>query len=421
MKTIRLIFLLLFIPVLFSCSESRQRSDLRFTISNPTANGSRYPVLYSPDGNRFYMSWISGLDEQFYALQYTVRDQGRWQQPTTVNVGGDPVFDWRLPPVVAPMGDEVAFAWLRWYMGYPDGGQQQLHISIPAGERNWYHVFPFPPARPFSFSMIPAGPESVLAIQADEEGLKAALVRPDGTFARIDPPAGSLCEEGTTDLIRSGGSVLALWEECEGERRRIRLAAYDPVQDQWGTPATVHEGAIGDPFTPALADADGEQGRVVVIWSETVDPAQSEGRTDRAEAESAESAESTGPLSRNPSRLVRAAFSEDRGESFAAPVRIGTMSGYRRIDVTSAPDGTFRAVWLRMGSSLANVVLQPFGPSGPIGEPVNLGATSPLELSGSPTLVGLEEGVLVAWTQTDPIIQTRTLLYPYQDHTQSAQ
>ena len=415
---------LLFLLLLTGCGEERQRSVLDFDSRNPAVSGSRFPMLYTEDGETLHMSWLSSIDEGLYTLQYASRDL---------------FVNWAdFPSIVTCNQEPVALHWLRSIEG---GGPHAYDIQIAFREENtnrWTSITPHRDgtASEHGFvSMTPLDADRVLAIwldgretvgahsdpqQSGADGntgsgpqgsaieaetpstgqvtagamtLRSAVVHRDGTLSQEQVIDSTVCDCCQTDMVAvEGGAVAVYRDRTADEVRDISLVRYDSETGRWSEPVTVHDDGWqieGCPVNgPRVASSEGD--RLAVTWYTEADG----------------------------ERRVLAAISDDGGATFSEPVRLDSGAAIGRVDVVAVPDGGFYASWMEQERGFASVYLRRFDREGLQSEPVRVGRTDADRNSGFPRLAAMSDAVMAAWTQTEPLMRIRTVRLHYHLDTQ---
>jgi hypothetical protein len=409
--TLRIFFLLLLLPFLLTgCNgEQRQRAQLDFGTTNPAETGSRFPYLYSDDGETVFMSWLARIDEEYFALEYSSLVDGSWEDPGLVHVGHDFFANWAdFPSIVSLSGEPVAAHWLKKIDGGPYA--YNVQISFPDETMNrWNHNTPHDDGTPTEHgfvSMLPLDRESVLAIWLDGRHtehrahdeysdfdqamtLRSAIVHRDGTVEAERVIDEAVCDCCQTDLIAvDGGAVAVYRDRTEGEIRDISLVRYDFETHEWSEPIRVHNDnweIAGCPVNGPRVAYSGDQ--IAVAWYTEADENE---------------------------RRILIATSSDHGETFATPLQINQGYAMGRVDIDAAPDGTFYVSWMEQQNDLARIYLRKTDGNEMLTLPVLIGSTDTGRSSGFPRLVALNDGIMLAWTQTAPFYRLRTAFYQYQ-------
>ncbi|WP_069129952.1 sialidase family protein [Rhodohalobacter halophilus] len=404
-----------FAPVLFSillfasCNNTElQQPVYEYALTSPADTGSRYPYLHQDEEGKIYMSWLMGIEEDMYALQYSTYSEGQWTMPGTVKVGTNFFTNWAdFPSVIGFEGEPMAAHWLR----KVEGGPYAYHVQVSfpqEGSLRWAE--PITPhlddtATEHGFVTIrPIDEDRVLAIWLDgrdTEGraadeyedmnksmtLRSAEVTRSGEILRSRIIDDSVCDCCQTDLVKTENGFLAVYRDrTEDEIRDIYISRYNLETGEWGEPMAVHNDnwRIGAcPVNGPKVVADGD--RVAVAWFTM------EGNESRT-------------------YLIR---SDNGGETFGEPIQIGGDRSMGRVNLALLENGSIYVSWLRHRGEVGDVMVTEIDSAGNIKESVLVGLTSPSRNSGFPQMKATDDGLFFAWTQTAPLIRVRTALVPF--------
>lgn len=398
----------LFTFILFGCEQERQQPAFEFNINNPAEMGSQYPNLYLDDSGATTMSWLSAIEEDIYAIEFSTYSNGRWSVPRTVDINQNYFVNWAdFPSVVSKNGEVVAAHWLRKIGGGPYA--YNVNIAFPAVEaRRWTE--PITPHRDSTatehgfVSMEPLDENRVLAIWLDGRNtesrghaeyddpekamtLRSAEVSRDGTLENEREIDAMICDCCQTDMVMTNGRALAVYRDrTEDEIRDISIVRYDLETSGWSDPVPVHEDGwqiSGCPVNGPRIDSEGDL--TAVIWYTEADD--------------------------NPA--VKLAISTDGGESFNEPVIVTRENTLGRADLRVGNDGQIYTSWLTGMEGRGYVMARSVSVEGELGEPIRVGLTSSSRRSGFPRMSAAEDGLILAWTQTEPLIRVRTALVRY--------
>lgn len=396
--------------ILAGCEQELQQPSFQFTVNNPSETGSQYPNLHTDSSGMVTMSWLSGIEEDLYALEFSTFNEGRWTPSRTVNLSRDYFVNWAdFPSVVSQQGEVVAAHWLR----KKEGGPYAYEVNI---------VFPTDTARRWTDPVVPHSDETatehgfvsmeplagnrMLAIWLDGRNtedrehdeyddpekamtLRSAEISRDGSISREQEIDAMVCDCCQTDMIRTENEALAVFRNrTEDEIRDISIVSYDTESGEWSEPRTVHEDGWqinGCPVNGPRIDHNGEH--TAVSWYTEADD----------------------------SSQVKLSVSDNGGEFFGEPITIAGQRTLGRTDVAIAGDGTIYTSWLERRENNGNgyVMMRSLSPDGELSEPVQVGITTSTRQSGFPRMAATEEGILLAWTQTDPVYRVRTALVRY--------
>ena len=395
---------------MISCNgDQLQQPVYEYALTSPAETGSRYPYLHQDESGKIYMSWLMGIEEDMFAFQYSTYDDGGWTRPGTVKVGTDFFVNWAdFPSITGFDGEVTAAHWLR----KVEGGPYAYHIQVafPQEDSNRWgdaitpHMDNTPTEHGF-VSMRPIDENRILAIwldgrdtdgRADDEyedmnksmTLRSAEITRDGEILRSRVIDDSVCDCCPTDLVRTEDGFLAVYRNrTEDEIRDIYISRYTLETGEWSEPKAVHDDQwkIGAcPVNGPKIVADGDRVAVALYTME-----KNESRT----------------------YLIR---SDDGGETFGEPILIAGDRSTGRVDLAMLENGKLYVSWLRHRGDVGDVVASEVDPEGNVKNTVAVGVTSPSRSSGFPQMKAFDEGLLFAWTQSDPLIRIRTAVVPYE-------
>ncbi|MEX1011582.1 MAG: hypothetical protein WDZ29_05910 [Balneolaceae bacterium] len=404
-----ILLLLLSLPAL-SCEETlRQRPSEYFTMGDPVERGSRYSNLWTDNTGKVFMSWLLRVEDNLYALQYADFDSLNWGETSTVRIGEDFFVNWAdFPSVVSLDGEPVAFHWLR----QVEGGPHAYHIDIAFRDESgrWSNIvtphLDGTPTEHGFVSMAPLSGESVVAVWLDgrqtegrsEEGyddpdhamtIRSAEVHADGRVERQRVIDSMVCDCCPTGMVREGEELLLVYRgRTDGEVRDILIARYDISSGEWSEPVSVYDDGweiAGCPVNGPRIDSRGDL--VAVAWF-------------TAAGEEPQ---------------VRLALSRDGGESFESPVQINRGTPLGRVDVKIGPDGRIYVSWLeRMDENFASLELQQVDPLEGLQKQYRIATADMGRGSGTPRMTPARDGLILTWTQTEPLRRTRNAWVPWE-------
>jgi hypothetical protein len=406
-KVLPLILIVLFAS---ACETERQRPIFEYDFNNPADVGSRYANLYQDNEGRIYISWIMGIEEDIFAIQYSTFYRNQWTMPQTVRVSTDFFVNWAdFPSVVGLNGEVVAAHWLRKIEGGPYAYNVNLAFPGEDGQRWTEPVTPHldGTATEHGFvSLEPLDTNRVLAIWLDgrnTEGrahheyedfskamtLRSAEISSDGEISRKRIIDEAVCDCCQTDLVAVDGGFLAVYRDrTEEEIRDISIARYDLETGEWSQPRPVWNDGWeirACPVNGPRIDANGN--RVAVAWFTLAD--------------------------NDP--IVRVALSADAGETFDEPISIAGNNALGRVDTFITDEGSVFVSWLEQSGDFARVMIREIKPDGVLSRPIHVGTTEPSRASGFPRMAPAGDHILIAWTQTAPQLRVRTALVPLSD------
>lgn len=403
-KTILLLSIILLIS---ACDDQPlQRPILDYVMNNPAENGSRYPNFYQDDSGTLYMSWLTNIEEEIFALQYSTYQGGRWSQPKSIQVDTNFFVNWAdFPSVVGIDGTELAAHRLRKIEGGTYAYNVELSFFDEAGDGRWSdpvtaHEDGTPTEHGFA-SLEPINSEKILAVWLDGRAtenrahdeyadttqsmtFRSAEISKSGEITNKQIIDGTVCDCCSTDLTKTSDGYITVYRgRGANEIRDIKIARYDSESGSWSEPVTVHDDnweIMACPVNgPSVVANDNN---VAVAWY-------------TAEGD-------------NPRVLV--AKSTDGGQTFGEPILVNE-SDYRvlgRTDITMTNEGTIYATWMQEFQGQGYVMMREIQPDGTLSDPQTVGITDGSRGSGFPQIALMEDSLIFAWTQTDPFLRVRT-------------
>lgn len=388
-----------------SCGENLQQPVYRFSIDNPAETGSRFPNFYQDESGIIYMSWLTSIEEEIYALRYSKYGANGWEYPETIMVDTDFFVNWADFPSVIGAGGE-AFAAHR--LKKKVGGPYSYDVEILFKNRENGHwdktVIPHldKTATEHGFvSLEPLSEQSVLAIWLDgrqTEGrandeyddlnkamaLRSAEVTAEGEITRRRVIDEVVCDCCQTDLIAVDDGYLAVYRgRDENEIRDIKIAKYSNETGEWSEPAAVHNDGWQIQACPVNGPRIVSNGNSIALAWYT-------------EA--------------NGSPEIYLARSANGGETFQKPILIAddSLNTAGRVDLLMTEEGKTFVSWLQADQGNGYVIVTEIEADGTVGNQIHVGTTSSSRSSGFPRIVQQNNSILVAWTQTNPFLRVRT-------------
>ncbi len=405
----RKLLLICLIPfVLISCQDGLQQPVYLYSFNNPAETGSRFPYMFKDNDGTLYMSWLTNIEEEIYAFEYATFKDGFWEVPPAVLVGTNFFVNWAdFPSLIGKDGDAVAAHWLR----KVEGGPYAYHIQLQFRNRDtgrW--DAPITPhlddtATEHGFvSMQPISGDRVLAIwldgrQTDGRGhgeyddpemamtLRSAEISADGEIARKQIIDGMVCDCCQTDMAPTEDGFIAVYRGRTGnEVRDILASRYSLETGEWSEPAKVWDDGWqinACPVNGPRVVSNGTQ--VAVAWFTEADD----------------------------ERKVLLARSADGGASFQEPIIISSGENtIGRADLVLADEGVIYVSWMERNGEAGNVMLREVSPDGTLRDAILTGVTSSSRSSGFPRIEKMDDEIIVAWTQTEPLVRVRTARVP---------
>ena len=399
----RSILLFLTLLILGACQGELQQPSFQFGLNNPAETGSRFPNLHSDGNGNIFMSWTSNIEEEIYAIEYAVYNGESWTPSQTVKLSNNFFVNWAdFPSVVGKDGEAVAAHWLR----KVEGGPYAYHVKVAFSEgeeRRWQseftaHLDDTPTEHGF-VSLEPISDDKVLAIwldgrETDGRGhgeyenfdqsmtLRSAEISADGEITRKRVIDDTVCDCCQTDIVPVEDGYIAVYRNrSEDEIRDVYAARYSSETGEWSEPKAINNDGwkmMACPVNGPRIVSDGN--RVAVSWFTMADD----------------------------EPAVKLVQSEDGGESFSEPVVVASEYSTGRTDVVLGNDGDVYVSWLAQVEDTGYIMLRKINSDGELSEPVRVGVTSASRQSGFPRMERTGDVILVAWTQTEPLVRVRT-------------
>jgi len=406
--------LVLYILIFTSCAENLQQPVYRFSINNPAETGSRFPDLTQDESGTIYMSWLTSIEEEIYALRYSKYGDNGWEYPETVMVDTDFFVNWAdFPSVIGRNGEAFAAHRLKKKEGGPYSYDVELLFKNSETRRWDQTVVPHRDQTPTEHGFVslePGKDGSLFAVWLDGRQtadrdhdeyddiskamtFRSAEISPDGEITRPRVIDAAVCDCCQTDLTRIEDGYLAVYRDrSEDEIRDIKIARYSSETGEWSEPKAVHNDGWQIQACPVNGPRIVSNGNnVAVAWY--------------TEA--------------NGSPAIYLARSDDGGETFEEPVLIAdeTLNPVGRVDLLMTPEGQVFVSWLQADAGNGYVILTEVEADGTVGNQVHAGTTSSSRSSGFPRIVQHNDSILVAWTQTEPFLRVRTAKVSLADFT----
>lgn len=406
-KIIVSILVLPSIALTISCSETRQQPARDFVINNPADSGTQFPSLFKDNKGAVYMSWLLKVDEDISALRYSTFKNNRWSGINTVRVSNDFFVNWAdFPSVVGYESNVIAAHWLKEFeadvlathaiVGFPGDDNrwrqaETLHADQSMTEHGFVSLLPFSETRLLAIWLDGRNTEGRAH---DEYGdpekgmtLRSAEVFTDGRIEKRQEIDDLVCDCCQTSLaITDYGAIAAYRNRTENEIRDIAISRYDKENGKWSEPVIIANDnweINGCPVNGPRVASNGD--KVAVTWY---------------------------TMAGNEPK-VQVARSADGGKTFQEPVLISEKNTFGRSDVIVRENGSVFVSYMLSYENLGYVMLRKLNANGSLGDPITVGVTASDRKSGFPRIVELNEGVLFAWTQTDPMLKVRTALVPF--------
>ncbi|MEO8679027.1 MAG: sialidase family protein [Vicinamibacterales bacterium] len=370
-------------------------------IASPAPPHSAQPQL-SVSSRGVLLSWIERAGD-LATLRFAERTRAGWTEPRTVASGRDWFVNWAdVPSVIRLPSGTLAAHWLQ--KSGPDTYAYDVRLSYSGddgktwapsflphhdnakAEHGFASLFPIADglglvwldgramggAAGHDAHAADAGAMSVRYAQFDKDWKQVVDTQVDGRVCECCP---------TTAVATADGVIAAFRNRSEAEIRDIHVARMQngkwsdsvPVfPDNWKIAACPVNGpslsANGAAVAIAWFTATGDQGRAF------------------------------------------AAFSQDAGRTFGAPIRLDEAGTLGRVDMDLLPDGAALATWIEFADQRAQIRARRIDRSGALSAPITIAGIAGSRASGYPrTAISGREAVF-AWTESGAgnTLQVRT-------------
>lgn len=371
------------LAALAGCAEQAAPPPDIESLSVPAGAGSLAPRLHALPGRAPVLSWLEPAG-QGHTLRFSRLVRGGFSEPLTVSTGIDWFVNWAdTPSVVALPGGPMAAHWLE--KSGPGTYSYDVRVAI-SGDRGASWDEPVSPHRDgtrseHGFAQLFPDHGQLGAVWLDgrrtDEGGPMTLRygRLDGygelvAARELDERVCDCCMTAATHT--EAGLLVVYRDRSEEEIRDIYRVVR--TREGWHGPLPVHRDGweiAGCPVNGPSVAATGN--RAAVAWFTAAG-----GRP-----------------------VVKLAFSEDGGLSFAGPLVVDDSSPAGRTDVVMDGEGGAWVLWLDGEPEPGRVRLRRYGPDGPRGEPLDVVEVSASRSSGFPVMAPAPSGLLVAWTEPE--------------------
>jgi hypothetical protein len=352
-------------------------------IALPSPPGSGMPQI-TATGDRAILSWLE-IAPAGATLKFAERTANGWSEPRTVASGTDWFVNAADVPSVLRLGDgTLAAHWLTETDPHREAYDVHLAFSHDGG-RTWT-----PPTSPHhdgtrtqhGFVSLFELPGSRLGLawldgrqtdnpENDNMSVRAAVFdRRDTQIseALVDDRVCDCCP--TSAAATSSGPLIAYRDRSGDEIRDITVSRLE--HDKWSPPRIVHDDGWKIEACPVNGPALAADGRHVAIAWFTA--AGDQGR-------------------------AFAAFSEDAGDTFGAPIRVDDEGSTGRVGVALTDDGSAIVSWMQLVDKRATLRFRRVARTGGRGPAQNVHTTEGSRPTGYPRLVRRGSEILFAWTE----------------------
>jgi hypothetical protein len=368
-------------------------------IETPAAGGSGQPQLTASDRG-VLLSWIERRGSTA-SLKFAERQANQWTEARTIAAGDDWFVNWADVPSVIRLADGTLVAhWLQ--KSGPDTYAYDVRLSYSRDDgRTWSASFtPHHDGTKteHGFASLVQMPRSGLGLVwldgramsaggRDEHGRGAMTLRFgefDMAFTQVSETLvdARVCECCPTAAAVTADGVVAAFRDRSGDEiRDISLARLD--NGRWTEPAAVHADGWKIPACPVNGPSLSASGRHVAIAWFTV-------QKDQGQA--------------------FAAFSDDAGRRFGAPIRLDEGGSLGRVDIELLEDGGALATWIEFADGRAQFRARRVERTGARSASVTVAGLAEGRASGYPRVARHGEDLIFAWTEAGEggALQVRT-------------
>ncbi|MCP4203206.1 MAG: hypothetical protein GY769_14885 [bacterium] len=349
-------------------------------IDPPAEPGALAPNLASV-GGRLAATWlepVSGSNSAGHRLRFALLGEAGWSDPVSIAAGSDFFANWADIPSLVQAGDRRLYAhWLAKtaedtyaYSVFVARSDDRGSSWQPVGKLNSDST----PTEHGFVAMVPEG-DGARAFWLDGREMihrapmtvrSARIEDPDGVERVLDARVCECC--GTDAVVTREGPLVVYRDRSEDEVRDVfsvrRTAA------GWTEPQAVHHDGWRIDGCPVNGPAvDAIENRVAVAWF-------------TAAADNSR---------------VQIAFSDDSGASFDAPIVVDDGQVLGRVDTALDAQGVAWVSWVSRRNQNVEILIQPFGSGGAVGEPRTVAHTTAARASGFPVLRKVQSKLFIAW------------------------
>jgi hypothetical protein len=399
--------LLLLVLFLFGCNRSSTNPstsqklisateaalEIRRT-GSPTDGDSREPELNATHDGRIILSWVEKTGDKRYALRMATRDLRQWSESLTVAEGENWFVNWAdFPSVIALQDGSLAAHWLvksgSGTYAYNvnisksrDGGKTWTKPIVPhrdntQTEHGFVSLIPLPDGR---LGAVWLDGRNMKDMEHDSEGtpapqsmtLRYAAIDVDGKLSDEAQLDERVCECCQTSVAMTGEGPIAVYRDRSESEVRDIFFLKQQSNGSWSGPTPVFADnwkINGCPVNGPSIAADGR--RVAVAWF-------------------------TGA---NDAPRVKAAFSNDAGATFGAPIEVEAANAVGRVDALLLPDGSALVCWMSGTVESGEIKVRRIRPDGSLGPAAVIAKTDISRSSGFPRMARLGDEVHFAWTE----------------------
>jgi hypothetical protein len=393
-----------FASICLSCSiagchsnraESLTSRSLR-EIKSPTANGALSPKVTARSDGGVILSWLEPQGDTVAALRFSVWRNEAWSEPTTIAAAQPFSRHPSESPGVVALSDRSLIAY--WSQKPPKEKTPTQEVDVyfsVSTDRGLHWTSPTLANRPGTGeensypSAAPVDDKRAALIWLDganwtkqkRVALTSRTVHSDGSTTEatvIDPDTCTCCP---TSLVRTDSGLIAAYRGHTPENiRDISLLRNN--QGQWSQPHLAHVDNwhfAGCPVNGPHLDADRK--RAVIAWFTAAQD----------------------------QPTVNLAFSNDGGANFSAPIRVDEGNAMGRAQVVLLPGHSAVVLWLEHVSGTTRLLVRAVHEDGVMETPTEVSRGSDL---GYPHAARAADGILITWTEGDPVRRVHVGLFP---------
>ena len=366
-------------------------------VSSPASVNSGQPQL-TTSSRGVLLSWIDRTGESA-ALRFAERTATGWSEPRTVASGADWFVNWADVPSVMRLDDgTLAAHWLQKSGSGTYAYDVKLSFSTDDG-RTW--------SAPTTPHHDGTQTEHGFASLLQMPGAGLGLVWLDGramtgghggghgggdmslrfgTFGKdrqqtsemlVDNRVCECCP--TTAAVTSEGVIVAYRNRSAEEVRDIHVSRLE--NGKWTESVAVHADNWKIAACPVNGPVLATSGKSIAIAWFTI-------KNDKGQA--------------------YAAFSQDAGRSFSAPVRLDDTESLGRVDIELLPDGSALAAYIDAGGEKPQLRIRRITADGARSQPVAVAALEGGRTSGLPRIAIHGTEVVAAWIERDGTMRVKT-------------
>lgn len=361
----------------------------------PAPPGSALPQV-GVSNRGVLLSWVE-QQGPVATLKFAERSAGKWSEPRVVASGSDWFVNWADVPSVVRLGNGTLVAhWLQKSGASTYAYDVRLSYSTDEG-KIW--ATSFTPHHDgtqteHGFATLFQAGDGLGLVWLDGRATGGgghaahggAMSVRYGTFDRawkqtrdeaVDLRVCDCCP--TAAALTSDGPIVVYRDRSDTEVRDISIARLE--QGKWVAGASVNRDGWQIQACPVNGPAVSARGRqVAVAWFTGVG--------DKPQA--------------------YAAFSDDAGRTFGAPIRLDDQASLGRVDIELLPDGSAAVAYIEFADQRAQLKVRRVARDGSRSNPVSIAGSSNNRASGYPRMALDGDELLFAWTDREGTSHVRT-------------